>query len=69
MGNARPAFDHESIRTEIREDHLDLAAVYADRDEKAKARAQYQLVLQLKPSEYDDKFYRQQAERALKELS
>jgi tetratricopeptide (TPR) repeat protein len=47
---------------------LDLAAVYADRGEKAKAREQYQLALQLKPLEYNDKSYQQQAERELREL-
>lgn len=47
---------------------LDLAAVYADRDEKAKARQQYELALKLKPLEYNDKSYQQQAEQALREL-
>jgi tetratricopeptide (TPR) repeat protein len=48
--------------------HLDLAAVYADRGDKTKAREQYQLALQLKPLEYNDKSYQQQAERELREL-
>lgn len=45
---------------------LDLAAVYRDRDEKAKAREQYQRALNLKAVEYNDKNYQAQA---LKELS
>src|SRR5205085_10926390 len=43
--------------------HLDLAAVYRDRDQKAKAREQYEAALKLKPSEYNDHSYQQQAER------
>jgi tetratricopeptide (TPR) repeat protein len=48
--------------------HLDLAGVYRDREDKVKAREQYQLALKLKPAEYNDKSYQQQAERELKEL-
>lgn len=48
--------------------HLDLGDVYKDRGEKAKAREQYQLALRLKPLEYNDKTYQQQADKALKEL-
>lgn len=48
--------------------HLDLGDVYRDRGEKAKAREQYQLALRLKPLEYNDKTYQQQADKALKEV-
>jgi tetratricopeptide (TPR) repeat protein len=48
--------------------HLDLAGVYEDRDQDDKAREQYQIVLRLKPLEYDDRFYQQQAQRALSKL-
>lgn len=47
---------------------LDLAGVYRDRGEKAKAREQYDLALKLKPAEYNDKSYQQQADRELKDL-
>ena len=48
--------------------HLDLAGVYRDRNEKVKAREQYDAVLKLKPMEYNDRFYQQQAEREIKEV-
>ena len=48
--------------------HLDLASVYRDRGEKEKARAQYQIALQLKLKDYNDKSYKTQAERELSEL-
>lgn len=48
--------------------HLDLGGVYADRGETARAREQYQLALKLQPLEYDDRFYQQQAQRALNDL-
>jgi tetratricopeptide (TPR) repeat protein len=47
---------------------LELAKVYRDREEKAKAREQYELALKLKPLEYNDRSYQQQAELALREL-
>jgi tetratricopeptide (TPR) repeat protein len=47
---------------------LDLAAIYRDRKDAAKAREQYQTALRLKPLEYDDKFYQQQADRELREM-
>lgn len=47
---------------------LELASVYADRGNKPKAREQYQAVLQLKPLDYNDKRYQEQAERELREL-
>ena len=48
--------------------HLDLAAVYRDRGEKDKAREQYQIALQLKLKEFNDKSYKAQAERELAEM-
>jgi tetratricopeptide (TPR) repeat protein len=47
---------------------LDLAGVYRDRGEKDKARQTYQQALQLKPIEYNDRSYQQQADRELKDL-
>jgi len=42
--------------------------VYADSVNKAKAREQYQALMQLKPVDYNDKHYLEQADRELKEL-
>jgi tetratricopeptide (TPR) repeat protein len=47
---------------------LDLAAVYRDRKETAKAREQYQAALAMKLRDYNDKNYQQQADRELREL-
>jgi tetratricopeptide (TPR) repeat protein len=47
---------------------LDLGGVYADRGEPVKAREQYQLALRLQQLEYDDRWYQQQAQRALSGL-
>lgn len=47
---------------------LELASVYADSGNKAKAREEYQRALQLKPVEYNDKQYLQRAERGLAAL-
>jgi tetratricopeptide (TPR) repeat protein len=47
---------------------LELASIYADSGNKAKAREVYQAALQLKPIEYNDKRYLEQAERGLREL-
>jgi tetratricopeptide (TPR) repeat protein len=47
---------------------LELASVYADRGEKAKAREQYESVIRLKQIDFNDKHYQQQAERQLREL-
>jgi Tfp pilus assembly protein PilF len=47
---------------------LALAGVYADTDNKVKARESYQQVLQMKQTDYNDKHYQQQAEQALREL-
>ena len=48
--------------------HLDLAAVYADRGDKARARQEYETVLRLPATEYNDKNYKAQAETRLKTL-
>jgi tetratricopeptide (TPR) repeat protein len=48
--------------------HLDLAAVYKDRDDKVKARAQYQAVIDLPIADYNDKHYKAEAAAALKTL-
>ena len=47
---------------------LELASIYADTGDKAKARAEYELVLRMKQTEYNDKNYQQTAERELREL-
>lgn len=47
---------------------LELASVYADTGNNAKAREQYQLVTKMKPVDYNDKQYILQAERALQNL-
>lgn len=47
---------------------LNLAGVYADRDNKAKAREEYQAVLRLPATEYNDRNYKAQAETRLKAL-
>lgn len=47
---------------------LELASIYADTGNKAKARETYQAALQLQPLEYNDKRYLEQAQRQLSEL-
>ena len=47
---------------------LELASIYADTGDKAKAREQYELVARLKPMDYNDKQYQEQAKKALSEL-
>ena len=47
---------------------LDLAGVYADHDNPAKAKEQYEMVLQLPVEDYNDPHYKQVAEQRLKEL-
>ncbi len=47
---------------------LDLAGVYADRGNKARARQEYQAAIQLPATEYNDKNYKAQAETRLKAL-
>jgi tetratricopeptide (TPR) repeat protein len=48
--------------------HLDLAAVYADRDLNTKAREQYEWIARATPAEYNDAKYKEEAARRLKEL-
>lgn len=48
--------------------HLNLAQVYADVGDKAKAREQYELVLKLPATEYNDKNYQREAQQALSKL-
>jgi tetratricopeptide (TPR) repeat protein len=48
--------------------HLDLAQVYVDVDDKARAREQYHLVLSLPATEYNDTNYKHEAEQALAKL-
>jgi tetratricopeptide (TPR) repeat protein len=47
---------------------LELASIYADTGDKAKAREQYELVGRLKVLDYNDKHYQEQARKALGEL-
>lgn len=47
---------------------LDLAKIYADIGEKAKAREQYEIVVRADPTEYNDRFYKAEAQRALSEM-
>ena len=47
---------------------LDLAAVYADRDEKDKAREQYETIARLPVTDYNDPRYKQIAEERLRSL-
>lgn len=48
--------------------HLDLAGIYADIGNKAKAREQYQLVIDGTATDYNDRFYKPQARRRLAAL-
>jgi tetratricopeptide (TPR) repeat protein len=51
--------------------HLDLAEIYRDRDEdgdREKARAEFETVINGRATEYNDRFYKQEAERELAEL-
>ena len=48
--------------------HLDLGKVYADTKKPDKAREQYELVLKGTPTEYNDRHYKEQAQKALDEL-
>lgn len=47
---------------------LELAAIYADSGDKAKAREQYQMAVRLKPSDFNDKQYQEQARKELAAL-
>ena len=46
--------------------HLDLAGVYRDTGDKAKAKAEYEAVLKLPNADYNDRRYKAEAEAALK---
>jgi hypothetical protein len=51
--------------------HLDLAEIYRDRNadgDRERAREQFQLVIDGKPLDYNDQFYKQQAEAEVKKL-
>jgi tetratricopeptide (TPR) repeat protein len=51
--------------------HLDLAEIYRDRNadgDRERAREQFQLVIDGKPLDYNDQFYKQQAEAEIKKL-
>jgi tetratricopeptide (TPR) repeat protein len=48
--------------------HLDLAAIYKDRDMKANAHTQYQAVIDLPVADYNDRHYKAEAAAALKSL-
>lgn len=48
--------------------HLDLAAIYKDRNEKALARTEYQAVVDLPVSDFNDRHYKAEATEALKKL-
>ena len=47
---------------------LELAAIYADSGDKAKAREQYQMAMRLKASDFNDKHYQEQAQKELAAL-
>jgi tetratricopeptide (TPR) repeat protein len=48
--------------------HLDLARVYAARDDKDRARAQYEAVIRGTPTEYNDKHFQQEAGSEINEV-
>jgi tetratricopeptide (TPR) repeat protein len=48
--------------------HLDLARVYADIGQTDKARAEYELVVNGRATEYNDRFYKEQAAAELEKL-
>lgn len=47
---------------------LELASIYADTGDRAKAREQYQTVLRLKPMDFNDKHYQELAQKELAAL-
>lgn len=47
---------------------LELASIYADTGDKARAREQYQTVLRLKPMDFNDKHYQELAQKELAAL-
>ena len=48
--------------------HLDLGKIYADVGDKAKARASLERVVNGRATEYNDQFYKQEAQRALERI-
>jgi Tfp pilus assembly protein PilF len=48
--------------------HLDLAGVYRDTGDKAKARAEYEAVIKLPNRDFNDVHYKGEADAALKAL-
>jgi tetratricopeptide (TPR) repeat protein len=48
--------------------HIDLAEIYRDTDDKTRAREQLQAVISLPATDYNDRFYKQRAEKDLKNL-
>ncbi|HEX2781353.1 MAG TPA: hypothetical protein VHM30_17760 [Gemmatimonadaceae bacterium] len=48
--------------------HIDLAEIYRDRKNKARAREEFQQVLSIPAADYNDRFYKQRAEKGLKSL-
>lgn len=48
--------------------HIDLAEIYRDVGDKTRAREQFQQVLSLPATDYNDRFYKQRAEQGLKDL-
>jgi Tfp pilus assembly protein PilF len=48
--------------------HIDLAEIYRDNGDKTRAREQFQAVITLPATDYNDRFYKQRAEKDLKNL-
>jgi hypothetical protein len=46
--------------------HLDLAGVYRDTGDKAKARAEYEAVMKLPNADFNDRHYKGEADAALR---
>jgi Tfp pilus assembly protein PilF len=47
--------------------HIDLAEIYRDTDNKARAREEFQKVLSLPATDYNDRFYKERARKELNE--
>jgi tetratricopeptide (TPR) repeat protein len=47
---------------------LELGSIYADTGDKGKAREQYEMIARLKPMDFNDKHYQEQAKKAQAEL-
>jgi tetratricopeptide (TPR) repeat protein len=48
--------------------HIDLAEIYRDTGDKTRAREQFQQVLSLPATDYNDRFYKQRAQKGLADL-